>query len=136
MALDAASQIVALATHGSIHPEHVHRINLNDLKRIIKDEVGLLANHRPPMVASLGVNREVWQSQVLVWLSFVQESGRMSTYSILSSPIPTRHSEFMTLTPDQERIILVSHSCSTKLSWPTLSAVEFSACRPTGQCFV
>ena len=88
------------------------------------------------MVAAVGVNREVWQSQVLVWLSFVQESGRMTTYSILSSPIPTRHSEFMTLTPDQERIILVSHSCSTKLSWPTLSAVEFSACRPTGQCFV
>ena len=48
MALDTASQIVALATHGSIHPEHFHCINLNDLKRIIKDEVGLLANHRPP----------------------------------------------------------------------------------------
>ena len=105
MALDAASQIVALATHGSIHPEHVHRINLNDLKRIIKDEVGLLANHRPPMVASLGVNREVWQSQVLVWLPLVQESGRITAYSI-----STRQSEFMTLTPDQERIILVSHS--------------------------
>ena len=41
MALDAASQLVALATHGSLHPEHVHRINLNDLKRIIKDEVEL-----------------------------------------------------------------------------------------------
>ena len=42
MALDAAAgQFAALTSYRSLHPEHVHRINLNDLKRIIKDEVGL-----------------------------------------------------------------------------------------------
>ena len=52
---------------------------------------------------------------------------------VVTSPNPPWHGKFMTLTPDQERIILVSHSCSTELSWPTLSTTEFAACRPAGK---
>lgn len=45
------------------------------------------------MVAAIGVNkeREVRQSQVLVWLPFVHGSGGMTAYSVVSSPVLTRH---------------------------------------------
>ena len=68
------------------------------------------------------VNREDWQIQVLVWLPSIHRIGQMMAYSIEPAPIPTRHSDFMTVNPDQEWIILVSHSGSTHLSWITLLA--------------
>ena len=142
-AIDAASQFVASATHGSLHPEHIHRIDRNELQRLTRTEAErgyepLLRSRfelttAPTTVAAVRVGGEVRRIQVLVWLPFVHKSGRMTAYKIVPVPIPTGHNEYLTLTPDQERIILVSRQGRTELSWTTLSATDFAACRPAGK---
>ena len=141
-ALDAASQFVASATHGSLHPEQVYRIDRADLRKLNAEEAAkgyepLLRSRfelttAPTTVAAVRVNGEVRRLQVLVWLPYVHKSGRMTAYSVVPAPVPMGDEGHVTLAPDQERIILVSRHGRTELSWTTLSATEFAACRPAG----
>ena len=141
-ALNAASQFVASATHGSLHPEQVHRIDRADLRKLTAEEaargyVPLLRSRfelttAPTTVAAIRVNGEVRRLQVIVWIPFVHKSGQMTAYSVVPAPVPMGPEGYVTLAPDQERIILVSRHGRTELSWITLSATEFAACRPAG----
>ena len=141
-ALDAASQFVASATHGSLHPEQVYRIDRADLRKLNAEEATkgyepLLRSRfelttAPTTVAAIRVNGEVRRLQVLVWLPYVHKSGRMTAYSVVPAPVPMGEEGHVTLAPDQDRIILVSRHGRTELSWTTLSATEFAACRPAG----
>ena len=78
-------------------------------------------------------DRVVKAFQELVWVPFVHEAGRMTAYKVVPIPMEVEPRQFITLTPSQERVILVTRGDKAKRFWVTLSATEWAACRPAGR---
>ena len=68
----------------------------------------------------------------LVWIPLVQIHGRMTAYRVISPPVAMEEGRFVTLEPEQERILLVTRGAEQR-SWTTLAATEWAACRPAGK---
>ena len=71
--------------------------------------------------------------QELVWVPFVHEAGRMTTYKVVPVPIEVEPQQFVALTPSQEQILLVTQGDGARRSWVTLSATEWASCRSAGR---
>ena len=68
----------------------------------------------------------------IVWVPLVQVNGRMTAYRVISPPVAVGEGRFVTLEPEQERILLVTRGAERR-SWITLTATEWAACRPAGK---
>ena len=73
--------------------------------------------------------------QSIVWLPFVYQEEQMTAYRLVRTP--TRlHGDYVELSPEQERILLVSHrNEGGLLPWTMMTTAKWSACRPAGKIY-
>ena len=68
-----------------------------------------------------------------MYVPFAHRRGLMTAYQVIETPLHIDTDYYITLTPDQERVILMGHypaDGTTELPWVAFTATEFSQCRP------
>ena len=89
-------------------------------------------------VAAVYVDGQMTAIQAIMYVPYAHHRGIMTAYKVIETPLHIDDDYYMTLVPDQERVILVGHHSADgthELPWVALTATEFSQCRPGGKFY-
>ena len=147
-AMDDVMRLIATAGAGRLDPAQFPNLPWDEMAKdkAEESEQGYESLASSPFdhvsiqttVAAVYVKGQMTAIQAIMYVPYAHHRGRMTAYKVIETPLHIDDDYYMTLVPDQERVILVGHHPADgthELPWVALTATEFSQCRPGGKFY-
>ena len=152
-AMDDVKRLIATAGAGRLEPAQFPNLPWDEMAkdRAEESKQGYESLASSPFdhvsiqttVAAVYEDGQLTAIQAIMYIPYAHHRGLMTAYKVIETPLHigksrTHDDYYMTLVPDQERVILVGHHPADgthELPWVALTATEFSQCRPGGKFY-
>ena len=146
--LDEIMQLIAAAADGRLDPSKFGSLPWPEMDQAREDEArqGYEPLVTSPFdhvstqttIAAVQTDGQLQSLQAIMYVPYAHHRGLMTAYRVIETPLHVSTGHYITLTPHQERVILVGHypaDGAKELPWVALTATEFSQCRPAGKFY-